>query len=74
MGYPDLPAMQVVVCDRLFEDAIGLPCGGPAEDAFVASLTETYSGPDAAPPALVDRFDVLAPGNASPRTSVSIYR
>jgi 4-amino-4-deoxy-L-arabinose transferase-like glycosyltransferase len=73
-GYPEIPAFTVVVCDRLFEGPIGQPCGGPAEDALVASLTETYSGPDAAPPALVDRFDVLAPGGESPRTSVSIYR
>jgi 4-amino-4-deoxy-L-arabinose transferase-like glycosyltransferase len=65
---PVLGEMIVVVCDRLFEDVIGLPCGGPAEDEHVASLTETSSAPEAEPPVLVDRFD------ASPRTSVSIYR
>ena len=68
MGYPEGYPPLVVACDRLFEGAIGLPCGGPAEDAFVADLTETSSGPEATPPALIDRFD------ASPRTSVSIYR
>jgi 4-amino-4-deoxy-L-arabinose transferase-like glycosyltransferase len=67
-GYPDIGMPTVVVCDRLFEEPIGLPCGGPAEDALVAGLTEMGSGPGAAPPALVERFD------ASPRTSVSIYR
>ena len=67
-GYPGIGMPIVVVCDRLFEAAIGEPCGGPAEDALVASLTESGSGPGVAPPALVERFD------ASPRTSVSIYR
>ena len=67
-GFPGIGLPTVIVCDRLFEDAIGSACGGPAEDALVASLTASGSGPGAAPPALVDRFD------ASPRTSVSIYR
>ncbi len=67
-GYPDIGVPTVVVCDRLFDGPIGRPCGGPAEDALVASLTETFSGAGVAPPALVDRFD------ASPRTSISIYR
>ena len=67
-GYPMFRFPTVVVCDRLFEDAIGLPCGGPAEDALVVTLTESVSGPAEPPPPLVDRFD------ASPRTSVSIYR
>ena len=58
----------VVVCDRLFEGVIGRACGGPAEDALVASLTEGGSEPGVAPPALVERFD------ASSRTSVTIYR
>jgi hypothetical protein len=66
--YPEIDMPTVVVCDRLFEDVIGNPCGGPAEDALVGSLTEGGSGPGVAPPALVERFD------ASPRTSVSIYR
>ena len=70
MGYPDIGMPTVVVCDRLFEGPIGMACGGPAEDAFVATLAEQGTGPDATPPALVDRFDV-SPGG---RTSVSIYR
>ena len=49
----------VIVCDRLFEAAIGAACGGPAEDAAV--------GPPGRFAVLVDRFDV------SPRTSVSVY-
>jgi hypothetical protein len=68
MGYPEGFPPTVVACDRLFEGPIGLACGGPAEDAYVAELTLTYSGAGAAPPALVERFDV------SPRTSISIYR
>ena len=68
IGYPDVAAVTVVVCDRLFEGPIGLPCGGAAEDAHVAELTERAAGPGAAPPALIDRF------SASPRTWVSIYQ
>jgi 4-amino-4-deoxy-L-arabinose transferase-like glycosyltransferase len=68
LGYPNIDMPTVVACDRLFEDAIGAACGGPAEDAFVADLAATYSGAGTAPPVLVDRFD------ATPRTSVSIYR
>jgi hypothetical protein len=49
----------VIVCDRLFEAAIGAPCGGPAELAAV--------GPSGRFAVLVDRFDV------SGRTSVSVY-
>jgi hypothetical protein len=52
-------AALVIVCDRLFEAAIGAACGGPAEDAAV--------GPPGRFAVLVDRFDV------SPRTSVSVY-
>ncbi|HEU0236084.1 MAG TPA: glycosyltransferase family 39 protein [Candidatus Limnocylindrales bacterium] len=62
-GVAIVPAAQagalVVVCDRLFEAAIGAACGGPAEDAAV--------GPPGRFAVLVDRFDV------SPRTSVSVY-
>jgi 4-amino-4-deoxy-L-arabinose transferase-like glycosyltransferase len=50
--------LVVVACDRLFEAAIGSPCGGPAED-----VVGLVSGDRA----LLDRFD------ASPRTSISIY-
>ena len=67
-GYPEIGMATVVVCDRLFEGPIGLPCGGPAEDDLVARAVELGSGPGVAPPMLIDRFD------ASPRTSVSIYR
>jgi 4-amino-4-deoxy-L-arabinose transferase-like glycosyltransferase len=49
----------VVLCDSLFEAAIGAPCGGPAE-ATVAS-SEGYGAP-------VDRFQ------AAPRQTISIYR
>jgi 4-amino-4-deoxy-L-arabinose transferase-like glycosyltransferase len=49
----------VVVCDRLFEEAIGAACGGPAEEAAV--------GPPSRFVILADRFD------ASTRTSVSVY-
>ena len=51
-------APLVVVCDRLFEEAIGSRCGGPAEDG-VAAARGDFS--------LRERFD------ASPRTAVSIY-
>jgi hypothetical protein len=40
---------HVVLCDALFEAAIGAACGGPAEDALVGNLE------------LVDRFEA-APG------------
>ncbi len=43
------PATRVVLCDSLFEAAIGAPCGGPAEDALAGDLE------------LVDRFEA-APG------------
>jgi 4-amino-4-deoxy-L-arabinose transferase-like glycosyltransferase len=66
---PKLDVTMVVVCDRLFEGPIGLPCGGPAEDALVADLSELYPDHVGMPPVLLDRFDV-SPGG---RTSVSIY-
>jgi hypothetical protein len=50
----------VMACDRLFRDAIGADCGGPAEDAAMAGLGGAWS--------LVERFDLSA------RTSISIYR
>jgi hypothetical protein len=43
------PATRVVLCDSLFETAIGAACGGPAEDAIAGDR------------ALVDRFEA-APG------------
>ncbi len=54
---PGAPRALVVVCDRLYEAVVGLPCGGPAEEAL--------SHPDFS--RLVDRFDL------SGRTSISIY-
>ena len=67
MGFPSGFGVIVVACDRLFEQVVGAACGGPAEDALVARLTESGSGPGAAPPPLVERIE------ASPRTSISIY-
>ena len=48
----------VVVCDSLYDAAIGAPCGGPAEAAAVAG---GYGQP-------IDRF------NAAPRQVISVYR
>ena len=59
-------SVLVVVCDRLFEAVIGDPCGGPAEDRFVARLAASGATTDGL--VVVERFD------ASVRTSVSIYR
>jgi Dolichyl-phosphate-mannose-protein mannosyltransferase len=67
MGFLDVPSVIVVACDRLFEPVLKQPCGGPAEDALVATLTVAGSGAASAPPQLRERFD------ASPRTSISIY-
>lgn len=54
----------VVACDRLFEDAIGAACGGPAEDGFMASLGGSFA---------TGRFNLAERFDASPRTSISIY-
>ena len=62
---PWAAAYIVVPCDRLFEGVLGLPCGGPAEDRQMGYLSADGAHPT---PTLVVRFD------ASPRTSVSIYR
>ena len=59
-------ATLVLVCDRLFERVIGDACGGPAETRYLRRLAASGSSTDAL--VLVERFD------ASPRTSVSIYR
>jgi len=59
---PVAGATLVIACDRLFEEVMGDPCGGPAEDRYLARIT------NGAPPELLERFDL------SPRTSVSIYR
>ncbi len=58
----DVATPIVVACDRLFEAAIGAPCGGPAEDAAIARL---------APPGYVLRVVDRFPG--SPRTWITVY-
>jgi len=62
-GHPPTAASTgpgvVVACDRLFEAAIGAPCGGPAEDAAAASVDPALG--------LDGRFD------ASGRTAISVY-
>jgi Dolichyl-phosphate-mannose-protein mannosyltransferase len=63
---PDWTGSYLVVpCDRLFESVVGAPCGGPAEDARITAIAANEA---TAPATLVTRFD------ASPRTSISIYR
>jgi hypothetical protein len=58
-GEPTLAGSNLVVlCDSLFEAAIGQPCGGPAEDAVATA--EGYG-------AVRDRFQ------AAPRQTISIY-
>lgn len=49
----------VVICDSLFETAIGAPCGGPAETT--AAPPERYGAP-------LDRFE------AAPGRTISVYR
>ena len=51
----------VLVCDPLFDDATGLPCGGPAETVWIATT------PGVPPTILRDHFQ------AGPRRIVSIY-
>ena len=53
------PTTAVVVCDPLFSDAVGAPCGGPAESAWLAATAPGFE--------LADRFD------AGPRRVISIY-
>ena len=50
----------VIVCDPLFDQATGAPCGGPAEDAWLASDRRGAL-------TLVDRFV------AGPRRTISVY-
>lgn len=52
----------VVICDTLFVEAIGAPCGGPAEDALLAVVLGR-----GARPRLVDRFQ------AAPGRTISVY-
>jgi hypothetical protein len=54
------PGVTVVVCDPLFDGVVGAPCGGPAEDAWLAA--SPHSGL-----VLAGRFD------AGPRRIVSLY-
>ncbi len=58
---PGFAGMAVIVCDPLFDEVVGSPCGGPAEDAWVA---ENGGGGELR---LVDRFD------AGPRRVISVY-
>jgi 4-amino-4-deoxy-L-arabinose transferase-like glycosyltransferase len=55
----DAGSTLVVICDSLFEVAIGAPCGGPAETTVAAP--ERYGAP-------VDRFE------AAPGRTISVYR
>ena len=55
----DTPGTLVVVCDSLFEAAIGAPCGGSAEATIAPP--DRYGAP-------VDRF------RAAPRQTISVYR
>ena len=58
-GAPIAGSNLIVLCDSLFEQAIGRPCGGSAEDAVAAG--EGYG-------AARDRF------KAAPRQTISIYQ
>jgi hypothetical protein len=49
----------VVICDALFETAIGAPCGGPAE--AVVAPPDRFGEP-------IDRFE------AAPGRTISVYR
>jgi hypothetical protein len=55
----------VIVCDRLFEQVMGIACGGPAEDREVQRLAGLPGIPVSTQ--LFERFD------QSPRVAVSIY-
>ena len=52
-------SVTVVVCDPLFDDVVGMPCGGPAEDSWAAGQARAVH--------LTDRFE------AGPRRVISIY-
>jgi hypothetical protein len=54
-------AAVVLVCDPLFDEVVGRPCGGPAEDAWMAAE------PGRAGWALAERFE------AGSRRVISIY-
>ena len=55
--------VTVVVCDPLFDDVVGMPCGGPAEDAWAADHAAGQTGALR----LTGRFE------AGPRRVISIY-
>ncbi len=59
----------VIVCDALFETAIGSPCGGPAEDAMLRSdpFPATGTGGTGEAPLMRDRFE------AAPGRFVTVY-
>ncbi len=59
----------VIVCDALFETAIGAPCGGPAEDASLAARPFATDGAGGVGPTLEirDRFE------AAPGRFVTVY-
>ena len=58
-GAPVAGSALVIVCDSLFETAIGAACGGPAEAAVAPP--GSYGAP-------IDRF------KAAPRQTISVYR
>lgn len=58
-------AVLVIACDRLFEEVVGDPCGGPAEARFLGRLTGGTDGTDGR--RLMEQFDL------SPRVVISIY-
>ena len=59
-GEAPLPGTAVVIiCDSLFEEAIGAPCGGPAEATIAPP--DRYGEP-------IDRFE------AAPGRTISVYR
>ena len=53
--------VAVLVCDPLFDEVVGVACGGPAEDGWLGALVGGASL------RLVDRFD------AGPRRVISVY-
>jgi hypothetical protein len=55
------PAALILLCDDLFRDAIGAPCGGPAEASVTPDSGSSTWGP------LLDRFE------AHPGRWVSVY-
>jgi hypothetical protein len=69
----------VVPCDHLFDQVVGAPCGGAAEDRLIQDLVAGRVNPflkAGGPPypALGQVPELLVRFDLSPRTSVSIYR